>query len=233
MFFRRSYIAWWNRQHRWVRGDWQIIDWLKSRVPGRDGSDYPNPLSIFNQWKIFDNLRRSLIPVAIVGLLLAGWFLSSEPALWSLLVAGLLLWPVINSLVALLLHPPPPGTRFWREPRDRLLRSLLAMVFLPDYAGLTLNAIARVAYRRLKSHRFLLEWETAQAAHQPREESGMAVCSRPFMDSGHWRFYCSTSSRMSDRSAVLAALPFLTLWILFPLAVLLINRPATTIRGEY
>ena len=164
--FPSSYIAWWNRQHRWVRGDWQIIDWLKSRVPSRAGSDYPNPLSIFNQWKIFDNLRRSLIPVAIIGLLLAGWFLSSKPALWSLLVVGLLLWPVINSLVVLLLHPPPPGTRFWREPRDRLLRSLLMMVFLPDYAGLTLNAIARVAYRRFKSHRFLLEWETAQEAHR-------------------------------------------------------------------
>jgi hypothetical protein len=83
---------------------------LKPRVPGRDGGDYRNPLSIFNQWKIFDNLRRSLIPVAIIGLLLAGWFLSPTPALWSLLVAGLLLWPVINSLAALLLHPPPPGT---------------------------------------------------------------------------------------------------------------------------
>ena len=163
--FPSSYIAWWNRQHRWVRGDWQIVDWLKSRVPGRDGHDYPNPLSVFSQWKIFDNLRRSLVPVAVVGLLLAGWFLSSEPGLWSLLVAGLLLWPVINSLVALLLHPPPPGTRFWREPRDRFIRSALMVVFLPDYAGLTLNAIARVAYRRLKSHRLLLEWETAQEAH--------------------------------------------------------------------
>ena len=228
--FPSSYIAWWNRQHRWVRGDWQIIDWLKSRVPGRDGSDYPNPLSIFNQWKIFDNLRRSLIPVAIVGLLLAGWFLSSKPALWSLLVVGLLLWPVINSLVALLLHPPPPGTRFWREPRDRLLRSLLMMVFLPDYAGLTLNAIARVAYRRLKSHRLLLEWETAQEAHRrARNQEWQFVLARSWIPGMAILLFSLLAS--VGPVSVLAALPFLTLWILFPLAVLLINRPATTIRG--
>src|SRR5207249_10587248 len=161
-----SYIAWWNRQHRWIRGDWQIIDWLKPRVPMGDGRVEPNPLSTFARWKIFDNLRRSLVPPATVGLLLAGWLLTPAPMLWSGIIAGLMLWPVLNSLLALLFHPPPPGTRFWREPRDRLLRSVLAVIFLPDYAAMVLGAIARVAYRRIASHRLLLEWETAQDAHR-------------------------------------------------------------------
>ena len=65
--FPSSYIAWWNRQHRWIRGDWQIIDWLKPRVPVGGGRVEPNPLSAFNRWKIFDNLRRSLVPPATVG----------------------------------------------------------------------------------------------------------------------------------------------------------------------
>ena len=65
--FPSSYIAWWNRQHRWIRGDWQIIDWLKPRVPVGGGRIEPNPLSISNRWKIFDNLRRSLVPPAMVG----------------------------------------------------------------------------------------------------------------------------------------------------------------------
>ena len=77
-----------------------------------------------------------------------------------------MLWPVLNSLLALLFHPPPPGTRFWREPRDRLLRSMFAVIFLPDYAGMALDAIARVTYRRITSHRLLLEWETALDAHR-------------------------------------------------------------------
>src|SRR5450759_2646756 len=86
--------------------------------------------------------------------------------LWSGIIAGLMLWPVLNSLLGLLFHPPPPGTRFWREPRDRLLRSVFAVVFLADYAGMALDAIARVAYRRITSHRLLLEWETAQDARR-------------------------------------------------------------------
>ena len=164
--FPSSYIAWWNRQHRWIRGDWQIIDWLNPRVPRAAGGSEPNPLSTFSRWKIFDNLRRSLVPPATVALLLAGWLFTPAPKLWSVIIAGLMLWPVINSILGLFLHPPPPGTRFWRDPRDRSIRSVFAIIFLLDYAGMALNAIARVAYRRLRSHRLFLEWETAQAAHQ-------------------------------------------------------------------
>src|SRR5437763_2941766 len=151
--FPSSYIAWWNRQHRWIRGDWQIIDWLKPRVPVGGGRVERNPLSAFNRWKIFDNLRRSLVPPATVALLLGGWFLTPAPLLWSGIIVGLMLWPVLDSLLALLFHPPPPGTRFWREPRDRLLRSVLAVIFLPDYAAMALDAIGRVAYRLCASNR--------------------------------------------------------------------------------
>ncbi len=113
--FPSSYIAWWNRHHRWIRGDRQIIDWLKPRVPVGGGKVVPNPLSTFNRWKIFDNLRRSLVPPATIALLLTGWLLTPAPMLWSGIIAGLILWPVLNSFLALLLRPPPPGTRFWRE----------------------------------------------------------------------------------------------------------------------
>src|SRR5260370_31827612 len=107
-----------------------------------------------------------MVPPAIVALLLTGWLHTPAPMLWSGIIAGLILWPVLNSLLALLFHPPPPGTRFWREPRDRLLRSVLAVIFLPDYAGMAIDAIARVAYRRITSRRLLLEWETSQDAHR-------------------------------------------------------------------
>ncbi len=128
--FPSSYIAWWNRQHRWIRGDWQIIDWLKTRVPAGGGGEIPNPIPAFGRWKIFDNLRRSVVPVAAVALLLLGWLFTPTPALWSLAVAGLLLWPVLNSLLALLLHPPPLGTKYWRDSPGRP-RALAAHGGLP------------------------------------------------------------------------------------------------------
>ena len=228
--FPSSYIAWWNRHHRWIRGDWQIIDWLKPRVPIGGGRVEPNPLSAFNRWKIFDNLRRSLVPPAIVALLLVGWLCTPAPMLWSGIIAGLLLWPVLNSLLALLFHPPPPGTRFWREPRDRLLRSVVAIIFLPDYAGMALDAIARVAYRRITSHRLLLEWETAFDAHQrARNQLRQFVLSRLWIPAACVLLFAVAAWR--GTSAIVAAGPFLLLWALFPVAVMVINRPAKSWRG--
>jgi cyclic beta-1,2-glucan synthetase len=59
-----------DRRHRWIRGDWQITQWLLPRVPGSDARRIANPLSVLSQWKIFDNLRRSLVPVALLLLML-------------------------------------------------------------------------------------------------------------------------------------------------------------------
>jgi cellobiose phosphorylase len=228
--FPSSYIAWWNRQHRWIRGDWQIIDWLKPRVPVGGGRIEPNPLSISNRWKIFDNLRRSLVPPAMVALLLAGWLLTPVPMLWSGIIAGVMLWPVLNSLLALLFHPPPPGTRFWREPRDRLLRSLFAVIFLPDYAGMAIDAIARVAYRRITSHRLLLEWETSQDAHRrAKNQQQQFVLTRLWIPAAC--LILLAGAAWLGTSALMAMAPFLLLWTLFPVAVIVINRPAKSWRG--
>jgi cyclic beta-1,2-glucan synthetase len=228
--FPNSYIAWWSRQHRWIRGDWQIIDWLKSRVPVSSGRTEPNPLSAFNRWKIFDNLRRSLVPPAIVALLLAGWFCTPAPVLWSGIIAGLMLWPVLNSLLGLLFHPPPPGTRFWREPRDRLLRSVFAVIFLPDYVGMALDAIVRVAYRRITSHRLMLEWETAVDAHRrARSRQRQFVLGRLWIPAACVIVFAAAAWR--GPTAMAAVAPFLFLSALFPVAVMVIDRPAKSWRG--
>ncbi len=228
--FPSSYIAWWNRQHRWIRGDWQIVDWLRPKVPTALGGREPNPLSTFSQWKIFDNLRRSLIPVAIVSLLIVGWLFSAIPQTWSLIIAGLMLWPVINSLIGLVLHPPPPGTRFWRDPRDRLIRSIFSAIFLLDYAFMALDAIARVGYRRVSSHQLFLEWETAHAAYvRARNQQNQFVLARLWIPAV--AILLGLCAWHVGPVAYFSALPFLLLWLSYPAAVLLINRPAKTARG--
>src|SRR5947208_12690390 len=54
------------RRHRWIRGDWQILPWLLPRVPDAEGRGIRNPISAVSWWKIFENLRRSLVPIALV-----------------------------------------------------------------------------------------------------------------------------------------------------------------------
>ncbi|MFL6506180.1 MAG: glucoamylase family protein, partial [Candidatus Udaeobacter sp.] len=228
--FPNSYIAWWSRQHRWIRGDWQIVDWLKSCVPVGGSSIEPNPLSSSNRWKIFDNLRRSLVAPAIIALLLVGWFCTPAPILWSAVIGGLMFWPVLNALLTLVFHPPPPGTRFWREPRDRLLRVVLTVTFLLDNAAMALDAIVRVIYRRTVSHRLLLEWETAADAHRrARSRQLQFILTRLWIPAGCVLLFIGAASQGTE--VMIAAAPFLLLGALFPVAVIVINRPAKSWRG--
>src|SRR4029079_6194434 len=64
-----------DRRYRWIRGDWQIAQWLLPRVPGPDARRIANPLSGLSQWKILDNVRRTLVPAALLLLLLVNWLL--------------------------------------------------------------------------------------------------------------------------------------------------------------
>ena len=75
-----------SRAHRWLRGDWQLLPWLWPSVPVRGGGRRPNDLRLVDVWKLFDNLRRSLVPPALVALLILSWFAAPGLGAWSLAV---------------------------------------------------------------------------------------------------------------------------------------------------
>src|SRR5262249_35898572 len=67
------------RQHRWVRGDWQLLPWIVGW--GRDRRGRPRGvLSAIGRWKMLDNLRRSLSPPAALAALVCGWLLPPAAA---------------------------------------------------------------------------------------------------------------------------------------------------------
>ena len=72
-----SYATDISRRHRWVRGDWQLFSWLLPRVPSAAGK-LLNPLSPLFQWKVLDNLRRSLVPIVLTTLLIASWLANNK-----------------------------------------------------------------------------------------------------------------------------------------------------------
>ena len=113
------------------------------------------------RWKIFDNLRRSLTPGAILAMLIAGCAISPNALVCALLVLILLLASVFFPLAQRLTHRWMADPIVWREPALNTARSLLFAAALPQQAWISLNAIGRVAYRRIVSHRHLLEWATS------------------------------------------------------------------------
>src|SRR5439155_19792236 len=85
-----SVLAHARRQHRWVRGDWQILGWLFPWVRTREGLER-NRLPLIARWKTFDNLRRSRVPPATLALLGPAWTaLPGNPAAWTLALVAVL-----------------------------------------------------------------------------------------------------------------------------------------------
>ena len=157
-----------QRRYRWIRGDWQITQWLLPRVPGSDARRIANPLSVLSQWKIFDNLRRSLVPVALLVLLLGSWLIVPElGALSLLLVVGIIALPgVLAAAVNALLKPHDlPWGMHLREVGASGARQLgqifLTLAFLAYDAFISVDAISKTLVRLLVTHKRLLEWQTS------------------------------------------------------------------------
>ncbi len=153
-----------NRRYRWIRGDWQIAAWLLPRVPGPDGTRLPNPLSLLSRWKLFDNLRRSLVPAVLTALLLLAWTLSSAPGFWTMAVLGVVLIPpLLASLLDLLRKPDDMGlgqhlAATAQTAGQRLALTSLGLATLPHEAYYSLDAVLRTLARLLVTHQRLLEW---------------------------------------------------------------------------
>jgi cyclic beta-1,2-glucan synthetase len=153
-----------SRQHRWIRGDWQIARWVLPRVPAASDGKVPNPLSAINRWRILDNLRRSLVPVAALLLLLLGWLTKAAPGVWSLVVGLAVAIPAVTPALERLARRVEGSVHRLHGAADELIRALVMIALLPHQAWLAVDAIARVHYRTWISRRNLLEWRTAERA---------------------------------------------------------------------
>jgi len=219
--FPSSFRAYSRRQHRWVRGDWQIAEWCAPRVPTGDGW-VVNPLSLINRWKIFDNLRRSLIPAASFALLLLGWiFIPQAAPVWSGLVVGVL---SISAVLQLMFWLPGQsfaalaawrGWRGWREIAPAWMRAGLSAAAMPQQAAINLDAIARVIFRRLISRRHLLEWKTTQTRHANTARYEHRLAARTALISLMSGVVMLLLAR-SYPTALWSAAPFLILWSCSP-----------------
>jgi len=165
-----KYFSYIMRLHRWVRGDWQLLPWLKSTIINKQGKRTANPLSPLSKWKILDNLRRSLYTIALFFLIIASMtFLPGNSWLW-LSVAFLSMYlPLLLEIIdsAFSRRQQTPNRLYSRSGkvkfglRGTLQYLLLQTVFLPYEAYVTAEAILVSLYRLLISKNNMLEWVTA------------------------------------------------------------------------
>ena len=219
-----------SRRHRWIRGDWQLLRWLLAVVPGPEARPQKNPLSPLSQWKLFDNLRRSLVPAALTTLLLLGWTVLPAAWLWTTSVLGIILLP---SLIASLLE-------VLRKPDDVLLSQHFAVILqsarrhfaqaaftlscLPYEAFFSFDAIIRTSWRMLVSHKRLLEWSTsAERSGSDRTDFNSFCRSMWFAPVlGGATLVVLTLARPVT---LLMAGPILVLWLASPVVAWWISRP--------
>lgn len=164
-----TYLGEMSRQHRWIRGDWQITRWLFFRPPSGSSQIKGNPLSLLTRWKIFDNVRRSLFGPALLILLLLGWLQGPVPAMISTLFAlgVLFLTGILRTLTQFFRKPHEYGWRIhFRVTAATIGRnvaqSLLTLAFLPYDAAVTLNAFLCSGARMPFTRRGLLIWHLPQ-----------------------------------------------------------------------
>jgi hypothetical protein len=219
-----TYAADVDRRHRWIRGDWQLAGWLFAFVPGPAGRRLANPLPALAQWKLFDNLRRSLVPAGLTALLLLGWTLLPAPWVWSAAVIAVLLVPAAGALLVDLVRGP--GEMLVRQHLAAVAgaagryaaQAVLTLAFLPYEAAVNLDAIARTAWRMLVSHRLRLEWNPSNGAARAAGPGAMWI--GPVV--------ALATAALLAASAVPAlapAAPLLVLWLLSPGIAWWVGRP--------
>jgi cyclic beta-1,2-glucan synthetase len=219
-----------SRRRRWIRGDWQIADWLLPRVPAGGGRRERNPLSMLAQWKLLDNLRRSLVPAALVLLLVLGWIVLQAPAFWTLAVLGIALLPPLMASVVELSRKPdevPFGQHAGASLRSagrHVAQSAFALACLPYEAFISLDAIVRTTLRVLFTHRRLLEWRPSSEPDQTFSMdfagtcAAMSIAPATAVAAAAW-------IAASDPAALAIAGPILGLWFGSPAIAWWISRP--------
>jgi cellobiose phosphorylase len=236
--FPSRYSADVSRRHRWIRGDWQLATWLLSRVPGMDASYHPNPLSALSQWKLMDNLRRSLVPMALTLLLLLAWMTLPDAWLWTLAVLGTLAIPAVIAIISDLLNKPSDVPL-----RQHILASvrgggrhfgqiLFTLACLPYEAYFSLDAIIRTHVRLLITRRRLLEWNPSREVEREsdpavakKERTSLGASFRSMWIAPTTAVAAVIGVAMTSPFALIAALPILLLWAGAPAIAWWISQP--------
>ncbi|WP_137669679.1 GH36-type glycosyl hydrolase domain-containing protein [Paenibacillus naphthalenovorans] len=216
-----AFSAYQRRLHRWVRGDWQLLSWLFPRMSDRRGKSLPVDLSALTRWHMIDNLRRSLFPPALFGLLLLGTgVLPGSPERWFVFGFATLFLPLIRQLVAM--------RHTIRRPRSLLataLQVLVTLLTLPFQSVLLLDAIGRTLFRLFVSKRRLLEWVSSAEIERRNRGKRHIVLLGMYPGYALVLVFALAAAASGAPAVRWTGLALCVVWLFAPLVVRWLDRP--------
>jgi cyclic beta-1,2-glucan synthetase len=227
-----------RRQHRWVRGDWQILWWLFPWVPSQAGIER-NRLPLISRWKILDNLRRSLVAPSQVALFIAGWaWLPGRPIAWTIAALLSMSFPIV-ARIAELLGGPRKGLglrvflRGWVEDLGTdLARVSIQLTFVAHQAWDMLDAVGVTIARLVTRSGRFLQWETAAAVAQRTGRLTLGGYYDAMRASPIIAVIAVVATAAGRPSAMAVALPIIALWAVAPLLAFQLSKPVPSSRPE-
>jgi cyclic beta-1,2-glucan synthetase len=226
------------RQHRWARGDWQLLPWIVGKGGASQDKRPGYTLPAISRWKMLDNLRRTLLAPAIFGTLIAGWLISPLSFwMWTGFVLLTILIPAFLPLLFGLSFPHGGISRrsHFRALLEDLLLAIsqvgLTITFIAHQAWLMSDAILRTLGRLAITRKNLLQWVTAAQAKHVVDLSLYRTFRR--MAGAVWLALAALIIVSLERPQALpVALPFVILWAASPVAAHWISKPLRPARSK-
>ena len=161
-----KYNSFINRLSRWIRGDVQIVKWISSK----------KHLNLLSRYKIFDNLRRSLLEISIMFSLVftiaIGRIYNKNIYGMIFILLGVSIIPFILEFINYLVfkkngeQKQKTFTTKITGIKGSFIRGILTLGCIPYKAYVSLKSIFISLYRMIFTHKHLLEWMTSEEAEK-------------------------------------------------------------------
>lgn len=226
-----NYITDMKRRIRWIRGDWQLVPWLFSKVLNGKGDLVHNPLSYLSKLKLFDNLRRSFVPIALLVLLGLNWTILPPTYFWLVIIIAIVIFPaIINTLIEGVLKPNDrlPSQHFTnmvQTSMHRFEQFILYLACLPQEAWYSLMATVRTCWRVLISKRNLLEWTPSDQIDQKFQNKKTEWIANLWMGPLSASIAGAILITNGRLTSFFFAIPLLSLWLISPIFLRWLSQP--------
>lgn len=215
-----------SRQHRWARGDWQLLPYM---------ADLTNGVSMLGRWKMYDNLRRSLIPLAWLAASVMGWYYMqpTQALIWQVvLIFSLFVAPTLSLVSGLMPRRNDIVARahfhaVLSEIRAANAQVALRIIFIAHGAAMMTDAIVRSLYRTFVSRKLMLEWRTAAQA-QSSAHTSIADYYKAMWAAPALAVLSLALAAVSSTGLPFIGIPFALIWALSPAVAWFVSQSAET-----